>query len=121
MPCTATGRATDSLTLLPAQLIPDMPRLYAQDGLGLDATVHLHIFSAGSDWWITEVSEDGTEAFGYVRHAAMPDCAELGYIHLPELQARADAFKANPGQHFSSLIERDLHWQPCTIRQAIAA
>lgn len=111
---------SDSLTLLPATAIASLPRLYAQDGLGMNATVHLHLFGAAGDWWITEVSEDGTEAFGYTRLAAMPDCAELGYIAIPELQAVVDRFKADPGRNLHCLIERDLHWTPCTLADAIA-
>jgi hypothetical protein len=113
--------ATDSLTLLPQSLIPAIPRLYAQDGLGDDAIVHLHLFGAVGDWWITEVSDDGTEAFGYTRLASMPDCAELGYTSLIELQSIVDRFRSDPGANLHCLIERDLHWTPRTLGQIKAA
>lgn len=118
---TATTDISDSLTILPPDLIPSLPRIYAQDGLGNDAIVHLHVFGPAGDWWITEVDEDGISAFGYVRLASMPDCAELGYIHIPELQSIADTFKANPSRNLRYLIERDLHWTPCTLRQVKAS
>jgi hypothetical protein len=111
----ATATTSDSLTILPPALIPSIPRIYDQDGMGDDAIVHLHVFGPAGDWWITEVDEDGISAFGYVRLASMPDCAELGYIHIPELQSIADTFKANPSRNLRYLLERDLHWTPTRL------
>lgn len=114
-----TTAIDDALALLPNDLRSSIPPLYAQDGMGMNATVHLHLFGPAGDWWITEISDDGTEAFGYTRLAAMPDCAELGYISIPELQAITDRFKADPGSNLRCLIERDLHWTPCALSHAI--
>ena len=115
-----SATATASLNLLPASIRSTIPPLYAQDGSGMQATVYLHLFGPAGDWWITELDHDGITAFGYTRLASMPDCAELGYIHIPELQAIVDRFKADPLHNLHCLIERDLHWQPCSLTEAIA-
>ena len=104
----------DELVLMPSDLVEKMPRLYTQDGKGKDAIVYAHLFGPGGDWWLTEVNEDGTEAFGFVRLAAMPDCAELGYISIAELQELVDSeFIAKKNIRF--LIEREQNWEPCTL------
>jgi len=99
---------------MPSDLVEKMPRLYTQDGKGKAAIVYAHLFGPSGDWWLTEVNEDGTEAFGFVRLAAMPDCAELGYISITELQELVDSeFIAKKDIRF--LIEREKNWEPCTL------
>lgn len=88
-----------------AAKIHAMPATYEQDGLGLKAIAHLHYFSAGSDWYITEKDKgaagDGPEdyqnqAFGVASlHGCEP---ESGYISIRELITHG--------------VELDLHWTP---------
>lgn len=61
-----------------------MPRVYEQDGLGENAVAHLHYFTGGCDWYITErdTSDEQHQAFGL---ANLGYGAELGYISITEL------------------------------------
>jgi hypothetical protein len=87
-----------------------VPALYAQDGKGLDAVVAVHYFASSMDWYMTEVDPATGRAFGYVVNGSTGE-GELGYFSLPELEAlRAGFF----------VVERDLYWEPVTIRQAVA-
>lgn len=83
--------------------IESMPKTYDQDGKGENATVYLHYFTPGGDWYITEkdVEADQNQAFGLAN--PFGDGGELGYISLPEL---VDAG-----------AELDLHWTPKTIAE----
>lgn len=111
---TLVKRPSAALNLVTKSVIRSTPRLYAQDGLGDQAVVHLHLFGPMGDWWITELNEDGTEGFGYIKLAAFGDCAELGYVSITELQDLVD--EKFIGQHnLKALIERDLHWTPTTL------
>jgi hypothetical protein len=79
-----------------------MPKTYEQDGLGQQAIAHLHYFTAGGDWYITErdTHPDQHQAFGA---ANLGYGAELGYISLPELLAAG--------------AELDLHFTPRPLTQ----
>ena len=86
--------------------IDAMPKTYEQDGLGEQAVAHLHYFTAGGDWYVTErdVDIDQTgqiQAFGLAD--PFQDGGELGYISIVELR-RAGA-------------ELDLHWTPKTLAE----
>lgn len=88
-----------------AAKIQAMPATYGQDGLGLKAIAHLHYFSAGSDWYITEKDKGAAtdspedyqnQAFGVASlHGCEP---ESGYISIRELIGLG--------------VEFDLHWTP---------
>ncbi len=94
--------------LPPPDQLAVIPGLYAQDGLPATVKlVHLHLFAHFGDWWITELDREQLLAFGYVRLAAMPECAEWGYIDLTELEAVTDSV-GNP-------VERDLYWVPVPV------
>lgn len=77
-----------------------MPSSYETDGQGDEAVVHLHYFTGGCDWYITEkdMEDEQVQAFGM---ADLGHGGELGYINLQEL-ARVGA-------------EIDLHWEPQTL------
>ena len=107
-------RPSASLNLTPQSVIKSTPRLYEQDGKGDDAIVHLHLFGPMGDWWITELSEDGEQGFGYVRLASMPECAELGYVYIKEIQDCVDELFIKQ-RKLKALVERDLHWTPTTL------
>lgn len=85
-----------------------MPKTYEQENLGEEAVVHLHYFTGGCDWWITEkdIDTDGegqVQAFGYA-DLGDPQNAELGYISIDELcQQRT--------------MNVDLYWTPITLRE----
>jgi len=84
-----------------AQKIDAMPKTYEQDGLGEQAVAHLHYFSGGGDWYITEKDSDPDQsgqhqAFGLAD--PFGDGGELGYISIVELRRAG--------------VELDLYWTP---------
>jgi Protein of unknown function (DUF2958) len=86
-----------------ATKITEMPATYDQEGLGMQATVHLHYFIGNCDWWITEKDKLGgvRQAFGM---ASLNHCEpELGYISIQEITSLG--------------AELDLHWRPKTLEQ----
>jgi hypothetical protein len=99
--------------------ISAMPVTYEQDGAGDDAIVHLHYFTGGADWFITERDKGDPDeakpagspfarqhqAFGLAD--LFRDGGELGYISLEELG--------------SVHAELDLHWTPKPLREVRAA
>jgi hypothetical protein len=86
-----------------SERIAGMPKTYEQDGLGLQAVVHLHYFLGGSDWYITEKDIEGgvQQAFGYAVLNGDEECAELGYISIEEITRYG--------------AELNLHFKPCTL------
>lgn len=112
----ASTTISNALSLLPPEIAVTLPRIGEQDGLGDNAIVHVHLFGAAGDWWITESDPDGHEAFGYVRFSGMPDCAELGTIWIPEIQELVQRrFLGERDLRF--LIESDLHWTSKTLAE----
>lgn len=89
-----------------AATVAAMPVTYAQDGLGDQAVVHLHYFTSGADWYLTErdVEPVQLQAFGL---ADLGHGGELGYISIVELL-----------QHGAEL---DLHFRPQTLAALAAA
>ena len=83
--------------------ITAMPKTYEQDGLMMQAVVHLHYFLGGSDWYVLEKDVDGgvRQAFGYVILNGDEDCSELGYLSIEEITRHG--------------AELNLHFQPCTL------
>ena len=88
-----------------AALILAMPKTYEQDGKGDEATAHLHYFTAGADWYITEKDAETPEEPGQHQAFGLADLygdgGELGYISISEI-IRCGA-------------ELDLHWTPRTL------
>jgi hypothetical protein len=85
-----------------------IPALYETENIPTeDKIVHLHYFCASGDWWITELGtgDDENLAFGYVKLAAMPECAEWGYIDMAELE------ELNVLNGLV-IVERDCYWEP---------
>ena len=82
--------------------VATMPKTYEQDGLGQQAIAHLHYFTAGCDWYVTERDTDPAQhqAFGL---ANLGYGGELGYLSLPELLAAG--------------AELDLHFTPRPLAQ----
>lgn len=86
-----------------AQQIDTMPKTFEQSGKCDQATVHLHYFLAGSDWYITEKDVEGgvDQAFGYACLNGLEDFAEIGYISIAEITRYG--------------AELDLHWTLRTL------
>lgn len=83
-----------------------MPRTYGQGGRGDRAIAHLHYFSRGSDWYITELDSDDDgegqhQAYGLAILNGDWQNAEVGYISIVELVAHG--------------AELDLHFEPRTL------
>ncbi len=98
--------------LLTKALKRKLPALYAQDGKGDEAIVHVKLFSPYSDhyYYITEYDPQTNQAFGLTYRLAMSDqCpeGEWGYISIEELET----------VHCNGLplIERDKWFTPTTI------
>ena len=90
-----------------------LPALYAQDGKGMEATVHVKFFCGPATWYITEF--DGKDTFfGWCDLGHGPGMAELGYVSKSELESlRMRASVASIG------VERDLHFTPQTLEDCI--
>lgn len=86
-----------------------LPPLYSQEEKGGDAIVYAKFFCTWSawSWFVTEGSEEGEDFlfFGLVDGLEK----ELGYFSLSELEGVRGPL--------GLAIERDLHWQPKTLRQ----
>jgi hypothetical protein len=98
--------------LVPPSVTRTVPPLMSQDGKGMDATVHLKFFNpcGSATWWITELDPKTGEAFGYVTGMSED---EWGSVDLNELAAVRGPLGLG--------IERDLHFSPKPLREALAA
>ncbi|SRR5258708_30828187 len=111
------------MMLLTKELRTKLPHLYANEEKGMDALALVHYFTPDSswDWYASEgspVDEDSyydTDKkkvdyifFGLVKGPSV----ELGYFSLKELSA-VRGILGLP-------VERDLHWEPKTIRELAA-
>ena len=94
-----------------AKLAASIPSPYATERVPVaDKTIHLHYFAGGADWWIVEYDKATGEAFGYAC-IGDPAGAEWGWSDLTaleEVQVRGGLV----------VIERDLYWEPKTVREA---
>ncbi len=82
-----------------------LPELYAQDGKGDQATVHVKFFLGAHTWYIIEY--DGTDImFGLTHVVGGED--ELGYISLAEMKGVKTRFGG---------VERDRWFKSCTIER----
>jgi len=90
-----------------------LPALYSQESVK-DPMVRIKLFTpwTGWTWLLTEYDPAENLAFGFAYNSAMPDCAELGYIDIGELESVRGPFGLR--------IERDIHWTPMPLSQAKA-
>lgn len=100
------------LVLKTVKAIEQTPVTYSQDGLGMDAVVHLHYFTPGGDWYITEKCSEGIpaqgdydQAYGFCCPFGKED-GELGYCSIQEMTEGG--------------AELDLHWKPKTLKEVMA-
>lgn len=86
-----------------ARVVDDMPHSYQSQG-GDNTIVHLHYFTGGCDWYITEKDKTPgqNQAFGL---CCMHE-DELGYVSLPEITAEN--------------AELDFYWKPKTLEEVRA-
>ena len=103
------------MKLLTQEIRQTLPALYAQDGKGGKAVVHLRLFTpdSGFTWHITEGSpikdDDGNEVDFHFFALVEGQFKEFGYVSLAELES----VKGPMGLP----IERDLHWNPRTLEE----
>ena len=98
------------MKLLTQEIRNKLPKLYEQDDKGGDAIVYVKFFAPDSNpwtWYATEGSQEGDDFmfFGLVHGFEK----ELGYFSLAELQKVRGPLGLP--------IERDLYWQPKTLRE----
>ncbi|MDQ1677139.1 MAG: hypothetical protein QOC93_2283 [Actinomycetota bacterium] len=87
----------------PTTVAAAIPPLYGtEDTPTVDKVLHLRYFAAAGDWWIAEYDPGTGTALGYAC-LGDPDCAEWGYLDLPELE------QVNVRSGLL-IVERDLHW-----------
>jgi len=116
---TANKRAANNkirgMKLLTQEIRRKLPPLYAQDGRGGKAVVHVKFFTpdSGFTWWITEGSpikdDAGTEVDFHFFALVEGQFKELGYVSLSELESVRGPMGLP--------IERDLHWKPKTLEE----
>ena len=94
------------MKLLTEEIKKKLPPLYAQDGKGGKAVLHVKFFTPDANWTWYATEFDGEDTFfGLVDG----HCKELGYFSLSELQSVKGALGLP--------IERDLYWQSTTLDQ----
>lgn len=117
------------MKLLTKEIMQRIPALYAQDGKGEAATVHVKFFNpcGSGTWLITEATaymQDGSEKpLAEVENIDAPEVedirmfglchiqeAELGYVSFRELQALRLPLGLK--------IERDKFFSPCPLSEA---
>jgi len=94
----------------------NVPEIYAQDGRGEEAIVYVKIFSIKSDhrWYITEYDPKTGEIFALCTNHGE---AEFGYSALHGKQWKGEAMQDLNDKSFVPPFERDLHFQPTTIKK----
>jgi len=89
------------MMLLTQQNRKQLPKLYSQDGLGMEAIAHVKFFDPCGSWTWYAMEFDGQDTFyGLVDG----NDKELGYFSLTELQGIRGRFGIG--------IERDMYWKP---------
>ena len=96
------------MKLINDEIIKKLPKLYEQDGKGLNAIAYIKFFTPDSNWswYVTEF--DGIDLFfGLVDGFEK----ELGYFSLSELE--------NVRGPLGLKIEIDLYFEPTTLEELI--
>jgi hypothetical protein len=105
------------MKMMTAAIKKALPKLYAQDGKGMDAVVHVKYFNpCGSQtWFITEGEEveldNGTKTFHMFGYVTGMGGDEFGYVMLNELEKVRVAFGLS--------IERDMHFIPKPLSECV--
>ena len=85
-----------------------VPKIYTQDGKGMNAVAYFHYFYGGSDWYITEYDKDTNEGYGYAILNGDTQMSEMGYIDLAGLTQKRSGFQQ---------INIDQYFKPQTLNQ----
>ena len=95
------------MKLLTKAIEKNLPKLYSQDGLGMDAVAQVKFFTPDSTWtWFaTEYDPEERRFFGLVHGLE----EELGYFSLDELEGARGPMGLP--------IERDLWFQPKPLKE----
>jgi len=98
------------MKLMTQEILDRIPALYAQDGKGDEAIVHVKFFTPWTNWtwYATEYDPEQRLFFGYV---SSPMGSELGYFSLDELES----VKGPVGLK----IERDRHFGTPTMGEVL--
>ena len=96
----------DSTKLLTQEIRNQLPKLYANENLGMDAKALARFFTPDGEWtWYASEFDGEDTFFGLVIGFE----AELGYFSLSELES----VRGKMGL----LVERDLHFEPTTFNE----
>ncbi len=123
----ASRRLNPSQVVLTEGQAAAIPPVYTQDGQGFFATVYAKFFAGGLTWLATEYDADAGLFFGYVLNHSEPECSELGYFSVEEFLEynRTSAGRVtrlgNQAFRMTPFIERDEHFEPCELHDAIVA
>ncbi len=103
-------------TLITKEIARTLPAIYAQEKTE-DPTVFVKLFTpySGWTWLLTEWDPATGQGFGFSYNAADPDGAELGYIHVPQLQA----MRVRLGPYIVQGVERDRLFKAKPLSEAI--
>ena len=89
------------------EIAKQLPPLYANEQIGLDAVAPIKYFHlSGWSWYASEYDPDKKLFFGLVDGLEL----ELGYFGLEELVHLGNDRRTLP-------VERDLHYQPKSLRE----
>lgn len=99
------------MKLLTKEIERNLHALYSQEGKGMNAIVQVKFFNpcGHGTWFATEYDPIRRLFFGWAE--IHPDCGELGYFSLDELEGVQLPFGLR--------IERDLHFTPKTLSEAV--
>ncbi len=94
------------MDLLTKKIIKKLPRLYEQEGMGIDAIAYVKFFTPWSSWTWYATEFDGEDIFfGLVDGSEK----EMGYFSLSELRSICEPNGLK--------IERDFYFKPTSIRR----
>ena len=101
----------------------DTPKLYETESMGnvYDCLVFAHYFIGDADWFVLEYSPEEDLIFCWCE--ILPDCGELGYTSLKELD---QVFLANLGasnsrfQNFPLKVSFVTNWKRQSLHTAIS-
>lgn len=97
---------------LPPEVLAALPKLYSTEQVDItEKVIQAKWFSPynGWRWYAVEIDDDDSRCFGVVHGFEV----EWGYFDLNEMQAVKGWGGTVPG------VERDVHWKPQTVREAI--
>jgi hypothetical protein len=103
------------MTLLPQDLEAALPPLYSTDEIPApEKTVVAKFFlpAGRATWYVFEGEREGADVtfFGHVVSPLGPDCDELGYFSLKELESlEVSGFR----------VERDLYFKPTKFKDLL--